>query len=361
MALDGLSVPLDRAPFGGEFASNAGSGDHDDDENLLPPLGPQPGSSVENDDSEAAFGLNSESESHRAPDGHPDFLTFDEIELIDGPVAAKGGTKGKPTDSSGLGGGNGGGNGKHSGTTTTTDSGTTTTPLDSYVSGGDAATSYNVEIDFQGTWTSALQKAFVDAANFLSSTILSDIPDALGSDGSVIDDIRISATLQSIDGPGGILGQAGPTYVRMDSWLPTEASMEFDSADAQNYLDSGNWYDIVLHEMLHSIGFGTVWNLMGLTTGSIAGGDLRFTGANATEAYQNEFAAIANNDPNAALGVPVETDGGSGTAGGHWDEATFDGEIMTGYLDNSTFISNMTIAALEDMGYDTVYDSLMFA
>ena len=30
---------------------------------------------------------------------------------------------------------------------------------------------------------------------------------------------------------------------------------------------------------------------------------------------------------------------------------------MTGYVDSPSFVSLMTIAALEDMGYDTVFDN----
>ena len=101
--------------------------------------------------------------------------------------------------------------------------------------------------------------------------VLPDVPGSAESGGGVIDDIRISASLVYIDGVGGTLSWAGPSAARSDSWLPTEGVMVFDSADAQTYLDAGSWYDIVLHEMLHSIGFGTVWNLMGLKTGSIAG------------------------------------------------------------------------------------------
>ena len=47
---------------------------------------------------------------------------------------------------------------------------------------------------------------------------------------------------------------------------------DFDSAGTQNQLGLGNWESIVLHEMLHAMGFGTLWSLMGLTSGSVAGG-----------------------------------------------------------------------------------------
>ena len=113
----------------------------------------------------------------------------------------------------------------------------------------------------------------------------------------------------------------------------------------------------VLHEMLHSIGFGTNWRQLGLTEGSVRGGDMVFTGENAIIAYNAELADIAAGDPNSLNGVPVETDGGPGTAGGHWDEETFENELMSGFIDDPNYISGMTVAALEDMGYDTVWDA----
>lgn len=230
-------------------------------------------------------------------------------------------------------------------------------PADTYTSGGAASSSFNVTIEFVGTWTTALQAAFTEAADYLSSVILADLPDAI-VDGALIDDITITATLATIDGVGGTLGSAGPRALRGDgTYLPATGAMTFDTADADNQLGLGNWETIVLHEMMHALGFGTLWSLMGLTSGSIAGGDLRFIGANASDTYLTEFPTIAGADAGAFLGVPVETDGGSGTAGGHWDELLFDEEIMTGYVDTGGYVSVMTIAALEDMGYDTVFDN----
>ena len=44
--------------------------------------------------------------------------------------------------------------------------------------------------------------------------------------------------------------------------------------------------------------------------------------------------------------IPIETDGGAGTAGGHWDEECLQGELMTGYLSaGSAIVSRLTIAA----------------
>ena len=48
----------------------------------------------------------------------------------------------------------------------------------------------------------------------------------------------------------------------------------------------------------------------------------------------------------------VEQDGGSGTAGSHWDEDTFHNELMTGYIDSgSNPFSAMSAASFADLGY----------
>ena len=101
----------------------------------------------------------------------------------------------------------------------------------SYTSGGPAGSSYNVTIDFVGTWTADLQQAFTDAADYLSTIILADLPDVV-VDSVAVDDIVITATLEGIDGVGGTLGSAGPRQIRNDgTYLPATGAMTFDSAD----------------------------------------------------------------------------------------------------------------------------------
>jgi hypothetical protein len=119
----------------------------------------------------------------------------------------------------GVPGGNGGG-GKDKG-------GGDPTVLSKYVSGDEGG--YNIEIIFKGSWTSDLQTAFINSAEQISDLIVGDIADVFYR-GKTIDDIRIVAKLTDIDGPGGILGQAGPTAIRTDGYLPATAIMEFDVA-----------------------------------------------------------------------------------------------------------------------------------
>ena len=157
--------------------------------------------------------------------------------------------------------------------------------------------------------------------------------------------------MKEIDGEGNILGQAGPTAIRTDGYLPATAVMQFDIADA-NALNADGidlWQDVVFHEMLHSVGFGTVWSYLDLLDGAGTDNPL-FNGAAATSIYEDDFGLTGT------LGVPVEQDGGSGTRDSHWDEETFDNEIMTGYIDTANYLSEMTVASLEDTGYVTFWD-----
>lgn len=245
-------------------------------------------------------------------------------------------------------------------------------PLTEYTSGSADGSGYNITIVFEGAnWTDDLQQAFLDAADYLSTLILGDLTDITADFGDgqgvrTIDDLEITASLDNIDGPGGILGQAGPQFYRTADFMPITGQMQFDMADAQVLYDdealngSGLWSTTVLHEMLHVLGFGTMWELQGLITniGTEADPDWRFTGANAMYEYEAAFRHEYANDPNAAFGVAVESDTGNpGTDRGHWDEAIFGDEIMTGFADSGAFLSNLTIAALEDMGYQTTYSA----
>jgi len=232
-----------------------------------------------------------------------------------------------------------------------TSDGYTPQPYTTSIAGSD----YNIRIEFKGTWTPDLYNGFTQAANLLCTYITGDVPDVFFR-GKIIDDIVITAELKAIDGPGGILGQAGPTALRTGSYLPATAKMEFDSADASRYLSAGLWDDIVFHEMTHSLGFGSIWSYLGLSDGAT------FDGTQAMLAYgeMSKYNPDGDGDFDPLL-VPVETDGGAGTAGSHWDEETFKTELMTGYigyLDPTTqqytgqnYISDITWASLQDLGY----------
>ena len=227
-------------------------------------------------------------------------------------------------------GGNGGGGGGGGGGTTTT--------FPDYTSG--AAGGYNITIQFVGSWTQELVDIFISSANLLSALITQDIPNvSVRSKGGIqtIDDIRIVAELGEIDGPGGILGQAGPTSVRTDSSLPATAEMTFDIADVVA-MGNATFEEVVVHEMAHSLGVGSIWSRLGLVTDGL------FTGENAVAEYHAMGGTLS--------GIPVEQDGGSGTAGSHWDEEIFGNELMTGYINaGENYFTEMSAASFADLGY----------
>jgi hypothetical protein len=158
-----------------------------------------------------------------------------------------------------------------------------------------------------------------------------------------VDDIIIFVDFRNIDGAGKILGQAGPCYVRSESLLPIMGSLKLDAADLAQMEGVGTLDDVVLHEIGHVLGIGTIWSDHSLIIGA-GTQDPLFTGFNATAAYHD----LGGTDP----AVPVENTGSSGTREAHWRESVFGNELMTGYISGvPNPISALTIASLLDLGY----------
>lgn len=262
-------------------------------------------------------------------------------------AAAKSGGGSKP------GGGGGGGGGGF-------------TP-ETYTSGTDIDdhNEFNITVNFSGSgWTQSLYNTVTANADLFSRIITGDITD-VDYNGQHYDDLTINFSIGRIDGAGkGLLGnvlaQTSDLVVRdgldtdltNEMYLPFQSNIKIDSYDAQNF-DAGTWDAVILHEMMHAVGFvGAVFDLkeaLDPTTLSLVSGDF-FVGANAVSAYGDL--------------VPLETGGGSGTAGSHWSETAFapqdtstPTDLMTGYIaaGETTVLSDTTVGALADLGY-TVAD-----
>ncbi len=216
-----------------------------------------------------------------------------------------------------------------------------------------AADQFSVTVRANGSMSPGQSAAFTTAAARWAQVIrtgLSDVSLTFGVNdcgtgapafSGTIDDVMIDATIAPIDGVGGTLGSAGPCYVRSGNGLPIYGVMRFDSADVAALEASGQFTDVVLHEMGHVLGFGTVWASPFLSGAGTS--DPRINGAASTAVWQTL---------GGSGGVPVEDGGGPGTADAHWRETTFDRELMTGYLDSgSNPLSALTIASLADLGY----------
>jgi hypothetical protein len=126
--------------------------------------------------------------------------------------------------------------------------------------------------------------------------------------------------------------------------------MRFDSDDLAMLESQGTLGSVILHEMVHVVGFGTIWreSAIALLTGA-GTTDPYFTGAGARDSFLNHDGGSLY----AGTPVPVESTGGAGTADSHWRETVFRRELMTGWISIGTTapMSRTTISSLGDIGY----------
>ncbi len=243
-----------------------------------------------------------------------------------------------------------------------------------------ATLGFDIILDFTGSATAptaAQTAAFTAAEATWESLIL----------GYEVDDINntvitIEVDLAAIDGAGGTLGSASPSALKLnasntdltpDFLYAQGGSMVFDTADLSSI---SNFEGVVLHEMGHVLGIGSLWSSQAVADANptfpvpIAGrqelyvnGSGEYTGAFGLAAYNTEFSQ-------AGAFVPIELGGGPGTANGHWNEVDGGGsptgivsnisgldlrnELMTGWstpTGQTTFISSLTTESLRDLGY----------
>lgn len=237
-----------------------------------------------------------------------------------------------------------------------------------------------ISLSFNPNVSTQQQQIFNDAATFLNNTITGYdlIYDGVGA--VVPHSLNITVSIPLIDGVGGILGSAGPNQAMYYDNNPfgapsyalyytTAGSMQFDSADVSGLIANNSFFGVVLHEMTHVLGIGTLWtinnNVNGTTYQLYNNGSGLYTGPNALNGWKTEF-----NQPTATA-VPVELGGGSGTANGHWNEVDFGAgntgfvsyiagldfrqELMTGWASTTFFLSTVTLGGLDDLGYTVDY------
>jgi hypothetical protein len=225
---------------------------------------------------------------------------------------------------------------------------------------------YSIELQFLTDTTTAQGDAFEAARHRWEGLIVGDVPNvsltvnatqAAQCDPSIptfsnrqVDDVLIFVILGPIDGAGNVLGAAGPCFVRTGSRLPVLGIMKFDTADLDVLESSGLLQPVILHEMGHVLGYGTIWTDKSLLADpSLSGGtDPHFTGAQAISAFNG----VGGSNYTASAKVPVEDTGGEGTADAHWRESVFGNELMTGFVDASTNpLSRVSVASMADLGY----------
>ncbi len=245
---------------------------------------------------------------------------------------------------------------------------------------------FNITVRFlSNNVTAEQQQAFVDAANRWAEIITGDLenivlpnPLELNPAGAAvagtIDDVLIDATFANIDGPGQILGSAGPSLIRLEGpnrGLTIYGSMTFDVSEFApgGFFDDPKGYaDVILHEMGHVLGIGTLWDVTGnlspnfdpnapttipVGTPNLAY-DPRFIGAKASAEYQTLLTEANKTD---SAGVPIENTGAAGSINSHWREFTFGPELMSPNASGSEALSKLTAASLGDLGYTVTLET----
>jgi hypothetical protein len=243
-----------------------------------------------------------------------------------------------------------------------------------------AAATFNVTIQNVGpAFSAAVQTAFNSAVAKWQQIIYQDLVDVsvsapagtCGTNSPAIgpvnvDDVLILARIDSIDGPNGILGQAGPCRFRSGSLLPALGQMTFDSADMAGLSTQGFLNSVILHEMGHVFGFlGGLWSqpqFNCLQDASTPPGTILDTYFSCSKAV-TMFDSIGGTSYTGGNKVPVENCGpaspascGAGNVNSHWREPTFANELMTCYINFGTNpLSRLSAAAMEDLGYGVNY------
>lgn len=244
------------------------------------------------------------------------------------------------------------------------------------------AAGYQIQIRWsEGVELTAAQRTAVfDAVTKLQAVITGDVPNLPTSDLGVIgncggatvphlqesiDDVIIYLEFVPIDGPNGTVGSAGPCLVRNGTALTLVGGMRFDTDDLAALESFGLMDDIILHEMMHVLGFGIFWESPvdfleepsdpSNPSYDASMTDTHFTGAHAIA----QFNAIGGTNYTGGAIVPVENDAiqfSTGSLDGHWRESEFDEEIMTPAADvPSNPLSVVTIGSFEDLGYAVDY------
>lgn len=230
----------------------------------------------------------------------------------------------------------------------------------------------------------SVRHVFLNAEKFWEDRILgysSQMPRVLTDQLSAL---QISATVSPIDGVGGVLGFAGPDGT-LSYYLTTDrpyvvavtSSMTFDLDDFPSMEADGILEDVIIHEMGHALGVGSLWQqnqLIGPLNG--IGQTEYINGRYAIQGYQRDLG-----NPT-VLYVPLEQRGGAGTALGHWNDmppffnqvftSAFKKEIMTGFACDvnpdtgelvcaTKFVSQATLGSLADLGFSTTGFNERFA
>ncbi len=226
---------------------------------------------------------------------------------------------------------------------------------------------FNIDVRFIGTGgTTAVRQAFINAAAKWRRMIVGHVRNStlnrapgdcvswMPAINETISDVVIFARIGPIDSGGtnglNTLARAGPCLYNTQDLLTTTGLMEFDEYDVPSMITDGTFGDVVLHEMGHVLGVGSLWRVGGRTLLADAGSAAPyFTGPTTLAAFRTI------NTVTFASGNPVPVEGNQypvGTRDAHWRQSIFGKELMQGFAKAGGMpLSRVTVASLQDLGY----------
>ena len=236
---------------------------------------------------------------------------------------------------------------------------------------------FNIELVFVSDFTDARKDVMQQAARRWETIIAKglllvdfsinefDFLDDYGgvrlSVNDIVDDLRIFVHKTELDGPAG---RGGPAYVRSGNptglpavgqiWIAPWILAWLTEEPRPLYQEERLLQDLMLHEIAHVLGYGTLWGNLGLVHELL--GDAYFSGELAIEAFN-----AAGGEEYSGNKVPLDSanlfEAVCGE-GGHWNSFVFRGldrqfgaEIMEPNMEQEHALSAITIQSLADLGY----------
>lgn len=190
--------------------------------------------------------------------------------------------------------------------------------------------------------------------------------DALDNEGQVVPAEHTNAGVENTDYvvyfvetncTGNTIATAGPKYLDANN-RPYIGVVHLCISKALSMMDEQAYYEVVvLHEMMHALGYGTIFDYMTNMVEKTTVNDIEFQQIVTPKVVQT---AKKHFGCDIMTGALLENDGGNGTANSHWEMTLYSGELMVGWISSTkpNKLTNMTLSWLEDTGlYEVDYSA----